>query len=109
MDKLQPYRQPMVTALGIFLGFMLNYTSQWIRDAFTKNRSRDILVAIGIAICIALLLFVLFRILKMHYPVEPERFYRITLLLFLVAMALPFITFVAIMIDRILSTAPGAG
>lgn len=29
-DRLQPYRQPMVTATGIILGFVLNFASSWV-------------------------------------------------------------------------------
>ena len=49
-DRISQYRQPMVTATGIFLGFMLNFTSVWIKDAFVKYIFRDIVVAIGITI-----------------------------------------------------------
>ena len=81
MEDLHPYRAPMVTATGIFLGFMLlNFTSGWIKDAFAKNIFKDVVVAIGVTICLASLLTVLFRILRMHYPTEPDKFYRRTLL-----------------------------
>jgi hypothetical protein len=43
MEDLHPYRAPT----GIFLGFMLNFTSSWIKDAFAKNIFKDVVVAIG--------------------------------------------------------------
>jgi hypothetical protein len=30
-DKIQAFRQPMVTATGIILGFMLNFAASWVK------------------------------------------------------------------------------
>ena len=30
-DKLQTFRQPMVTATGIILGFVLNFVASWVK------------------------------------------------------------------------------
>src|SRR5438270_4231285 len=93
LDKIQPYRQPMVTASGIFLGFMLNLTNDWIKQEQPLQRIRDAIIAIGFLCSLCLLLLVLFRILKMNYPEHPEKFYRRTLLYFLVGISIPFIAF----------------
>ena len=83
MQNIQNYRQPVVTATGIFLGFMLNFGSSWIKDAFTKNMFRDIGLGLSIIVCISLLLIVLFRILKMNSPTDKvSAYYRVTLRLF---------------------------
>jgi len=71
-DRISQYRQPMVTATGIFLGFMLNFASSWIKDAFVKYMFRDIVIAIGQVICLFTLLLVLFRMLRMNYPTHPD-------------------------------------
>jgi len=101
MEDLHPYRAPMVTATGIFLGFMLNFTSSWIKDAFAKNIFKDVVVAIGVTICLASLLTVLFRILRMHYPAEPDKFYRRTLLLFMIGITVPFFAFLIVIVQKI--------
>ena|SRR5438309_10224478 len=100
MDKVQPYRQPMVTATGIFLGFMLNFTSEWTHQTFSIQRLRDIVVAIGIIASLALLLITLFRILRMSYPEHPEKFYRKTLLFFLIGISIPFVAFIIIIAEK---------
>jgi hypothetical protein len=100
MDKVQPYRQPMVTATGIFLGFMLNFTSEWTRQTFSIQRLRDVAVAIGIVTSLALLLLTLFRILSMSYPANPYKFYRKTLLFFLIGIFIPFVAFIIVIVEK---------
>jgi hypothetical protein len=101
MDKIQQYRQPMVTATGIFLGFMLNYTSNWIPNAFSQHWFRDTIVAISITSSTALLMVVLFRILRMNYPIHlVNEYYKKTLIIFLTAIFTPFFAFVIIMIEK---------
>ena len=106
MPNIQSYRQPVVTATGIFLGFMLNFGSTWVKDAFTKNMFRDIVLGLSILLCISLLLIVLFRILKMDYPVDKVNvYYKITLRLFIIAVSVPFIAFVLVVIRTIIINA----
>ena len=103
MDPVQQYRQPMVTATGIFLGFLLNFTSSWMPNAFTQNRNRDIVLAIGVTISLASLLVVLFRMLRMGYPTHPEKFYRKTLSIFLIGITIPFFSFILVAAEKIIA------
>jgi hypothetical protein len=104
MDKIQQYRQPMVTATGIFLGFMLNFTSNWIPKAFSQNLFNDTIVAISILLCTPLLMVVLFRILRMNYPANlANEYYKKTLILFLIAVFTPFFGFLIIMVEKIVT------
>ena len=103
MINIQDYRQPMVTATGIFLGFMLNFTAAWIKDAFTKNVFSDLVVAISLTASLTLLLLVLIRILRIRYPTEPERFYRKTLIFFFFGIVIPFAGFLVIIVHKIAS------
>ena len=108
MDDLHYYRPPMVTATGIFLGFMLNFASHWVTTAFTKYVVRDTIVGISILLSITLLLVVLYRILNRHYPAEKEdAYYQRTLHLFIIAASFPFIGF-ALLLGRfiIMGTEP---
>src|SRR5690349_7018789 len=106
MENMQHYRQPIVTATGIFLGFMLTFASQWVQNAFTKYMVKDIITAVSIGICFTLLLVVLFRILTMDYP--PDRvntYYRRTLRVFLIAVTVPFFSFLLIIIHKLVTSA----
>ena len=100
MENLQQYRQPMVTATGIFLGFMLNFTSDWMPNAFTKDKFRDVVLSIAVIFCLASLIWVLIRMLRMKYPVEPAIFYRRTLILFIIGITTPFVAFIIIAIKK---------
>src|SRR5689334_979839 len=100
MDEVQPYRQPLVTATGIFLGFMLNFTNDWIRGTSSMQRFRDVIVGISIIASLTLLLVTLFRILRMSYPTDPVVFYRRTLFYFLVGISIPFLAFILIIAEK---------
>jgi hypothetical protein len=104
VDRINQYRQPMVTATGIFLGFMLNFASSWIKDAFVKYIFRDVVIATGMIVCLATLLLVLFRMLRMNYPTHPDEFYKRTLRLFLVGVSVPFFSFLIVMIHKLIAT-----
>jgi hypothetical protein len=103
MDKIQPYRQPMVTATGIFLGFMLNYTSEWLQRTNSIGNLREIVVAIAIVVSLSLLLLTLFRILRMNYSEYPDKFYRRTLFYFLIGIGVPFMSFTVIIIQKFIA------
>src|SRR4030095_1440397 len=108
MANIHDYRQPLVTATGIFLGFMLNFTSVWIKDAFAKYLFRDIVVAISITISLFLLLLVLIRILRIRYPTETERFYRKTLIFFFFGITIPFVGFLIIIVEKLMKSVTNA-
>jgi len=102
-DSIQAYRQPLVTATGIFLGFMLNFANGWMPDAFTRYKIRDTIIAVGTLSSIALLIIVLYRILKINYrPESALKFYKETLQLFIIAISIPFFTMVLILLRKIL-------
>jgi hypothetical protein len=101
MDKIQAYRQPLVTSTGILLGFILNFASSWATNAFTRHRFREVVVAIAITTCIIILLIVLYRILNIHYPKEQaDKYYKTTLVLFIIGVAIPFIAILITLIDN---------
>ena len=102
VDRIQQYRQPLVTATGIFLGFMLEFANGWLPNAFQTYKFRDSVIAIGAMISIACLVVVLFRILKMNYPKEKAHlYYAITLRLFIVGISIPFFSMIIIMLHKL--------
>ena len=86
-DKIQAFRQPLVTATGILLGFILNFMSSWVKSDVPFG---DVLAGV-VGICmltgISCLIAVLYRILRMDYPREQgEQYYRRTLSVFVVGV-----------------------
>jgi hypothetical protein len=103
MDNIQPYRQPMITSTGIMLGFLLNFSSSWVKDPFSKEPLRVAFVSISLTLSITLLVIVLYRILNMHYPKERvDQYYKRTLFMFIMGMIIPFANIFLVMIDNIL-------
>jgi hypothetical protein len=64
------------------------------RQTFSIQKLRDIVVAFGIIASLALLLLTLFHILRIYYPADPSKFYRKTLLLFLIGISISFVAFI---------------
>lgn len=89
----------MVTAVGIILGFILNFASVWVSSAFSKFRLRDISTAVGLIICVPLLIIVLYRILNCNYPREDaNKYYQKTLKIFILGIMVVFAAlFIALM------------
>ncbi len=96
-DKIQAFRQPMVTATGIILGFILSFATSFVK---TDNHYSDLLAYIiwfCILIGIGSLINVLSRILRMNYPRDRgERYYNRTLQYFIFGVS---IAFVGVLID----------
>lgn len=90
-DKIQAYRQPLVTATGIILGFILNFASLFVKTETSVHTFISYLIAICILTGIVLLITVLYRILNMQYPKQsPEIYYRKTLLYFIIGVSVSF-------------------
>lgn len=100
-DKLQSFRQPLVTATGIILGFILNFAAAFVQ---TDSGLAD-LVSYSVGFCILVgiccLIVVLSRVLKMNYPKEKaEMYYQKTLTIFLFGLT---ISFIGVLIDMFAS------
>ena len=99
-DKIQFYRAPLVTVTGILLGFVLNFSSNWVTRAFSTDNFREVIIGIGLFVCITLLLIVLYRILNMSYPKDKaEAYYQKTLLLFITGIGIVFMSIIMVMIE----------
>ena len=96
-DKIQSYRQPLVTATGIILGFILNFASTFVKTSSPISEISAYIIGLCILIGIICLILVLGRILNMKYPKEKaEEYYQKTLNFFLFGVS---ISFVGVMID----------
>lgn len=90
-DKLQPYRQPMVTATGIILGFILNFASSWVKSDSLLSDTMAYIVGFCVLLGIICFILVLSRILSLSYPKDQfESYYTRTLRLFIAGICLAF-------------------
>lgn len=91
-ENLQNYRQPMVTAIGIILGFVLGFTGKWATEPADKTYFTDYLILFGLLLSIVLLLIALFRILNNRYPKDNvTEYYSKTLKVFIIGVSSAFI------------------
>jgi heme/copper-type cytochrome/quinol oxidase subunit 4 len=96
-DKIQAFRQPMVTATGIMLGFILNFAALWVKADSHLSDALAYLVGLCIVAGVICLVVVLSRVLRFNYPKdEAEQYYNTTLKLFLIGVS---VAFVGVMID----------
>lgn len=96
-DKIQSHRQPLVTATGIILGFILNFASTFVKSDSGLSDATAYSIGFSILIGIISLIIVLSRILKMKYPKEKaEEYYQKTLNYFLFGVS---VSFFGVMID----------
>ncbi|MFZ1372445.1 hypothetical protein [Nostocoides sp.] len=93
--ELKDYRQPMVTSLGILLGFLLNFLAGWAsEDEAAIQDSADVVILGTIAFAVTIMLGVLFRILNGRArPDDHATYYRRTLHLYVVGVSLAFMGF----------------
>lgn len=96
-DPLQPYRQPMVTATGLILGFTLNFATTWVRENDPLASRLAWLIGACVLVGVVLLIWVLFRILDSRYDhTRHESYYGRTLALFVLGIC---VTFVGVLLD----------
>ena len=91
---MKDFRQPMVTSLGIILGFMLNFLGQWAiqDDGEISDSTKAVMVAaFGLFAAIAMMLWVLFRLLNNRYPLQRAgHYYHTTFRVYMLAILLAF-------------------
>ena len=89
-DQIYNYRQPMVTASGIILGFVLNFATELVKRDSASNLI-SILIILFVLLGIIFLIVTLFRILNHHYDREnPAKYYSKTLRYFMVGVIISF-------------------
>jgi ABC-type dipeptide/oligopeptide/nickel transport system permease subunit len=91
-ENIQNYRQPMVTAIGIILGFVLGFTGKWATDSVSQTHFSDYIISIGLLLSIILLIVSLFRILNNNYPKDSTaKYYNATLKIFIFGISFAFV------------------
>jgi len=94
---LKDYRQPMVTSLGVFLGFLLGFLGQWMtEDQFALRNASDYTVFVGCFFGALLLFIALFRMLTPRLPQEGlYGYYSRTLALYMTGVLVAFCSILA--------------
>ncbi len=91
-DRIQPLRQPMVTATGIILGFMLNFLATWVKSSAKLGYGLGIVIGLCMLVGTILLVLCLFRILRLDYPRDrADAYYNDTLATFIAGICLAFL------------------
>lgn len=95
MDKcnfdLKDYRQPMVTSIGIILGFLIGFLGNWVTEnSFNLRRLDDKIIFFGCLLGVIFLFVALFRMLSVVPMGEVEKYYKRTLLIYTVGVLLSF-------------------
>ena len=96
---IQSFRQPMVTSLGIILGFLLNFLANWATadDAQPAlQTTADWLVALTLLFTLVLMVYVLFRILNNRYNKQDAgEYYQTTFRLYIVSILMSLVGWAA--------------
>ena len=92
--EIKDYRQPMVTSLGVILGFLVGFLGQWVtEDNFALKSAADYTVFVGCFLGAVLLFTALFRMLSPDIvAAEAKTYYRKTLLIYMVGVVGAFLS-----------------
>lgn len=91
--EIAAFRQPMVTSIGIILGFQLGFLANWALSAETVpavTGLADTVLALNFMASIALFTLVLFRVLDNRRRADAGERYRVTLRLYMAALIVAF-------------------
>ncbi len=91
---IKDFRQPMVTSLGIVLGFLLNFLGQWAIDDQQEHQIQSVadwIILVTFVSAIVLMLHVLYRLLNNRYDAATAGlYYHQTFQRYMVAICLSF-------------------
>ena len=91
-DNIKEFRQPMVTAIGIILGFVMGFSADWATEPVDVSTTADYFVGLGLMMGVFLLILALFRMLNANYPKATARaYYQRTLYIFILGLLLSFV------------------
>ena len=88
-DDIAPFRQPMVTSIGIVMGFLLAFMANWAVAESGERALQDAvdwLVAGTILISVGLMVLVLYRLLDNRMRQNPGARYQGTFRLYIAAI-----------------------
>lgn len=90
-DPLSSYRQPLVTATGLLLGFTLGFAATWVQTDNPFGAIQALLVGASVMVGTIAMIATLFRILRHDYPRDDAgAYYQRTLKLFILGICITF-------------------
>lgn len=91
-DQSKSYRDSMITATGIILGFLLNFETTWVRSDTPLGDFGAYFVGFCLLIGTFNLILVLYRMLKVpRFDQQGASYYNRTLWLFIIGISIMFI------------------
>jgi polyferredoxin len=89
--EIKDYRQPMVTSIGVILGFLMGFLGQWVTEpTFKLASASDYMVFVGSLAGVVLLLVALYRMLSPALPTDVAQYYGRTLQLYMGGIVVAF-------------------
>ncbi|ARV18639.1 hypothetical protein AEP_01695 [Curvibacter sp. AEP1-3] len=89
--EIKDYRQPMVTSIGVMLGFLVGFLGQWVTEpAFKLTTLADKLVFTGSLMGVVMLLIAMYRMLSPVPPEDVMPYYQLTLRLYMGGIVIAF-------------------
>jgi hypothetical protein len=90
--EMKDYRQPVVTSLGVILGFLVGFLGQWVtEDNFALRSLSDGVVLVSCFVGALLLFAALFRMLTPGVPAETAlAHYKVTLKMYMAGLGTAF-------------------
>lgn len=94
--EIKDYRQPVVTSLGIIIGFLAGMFGQWVtEDDFALRNMSDVISFWGIIIGLCLLFFALFQMLL---PIRDQskslNIYKRVLIIYFIGLVVPLVSLI---------------
>ena len=92
--EIAPYRQPMVTSIGIIMGFLLSFLANWAVDADDQpalEYTSDYAVVGTLLLSVTLFTVALFRLLNNRIVADAGTRYQRTLHIYMAAIVLAFV------------------
>ena len=92
--EIAPFRQPMVTSIGIVLGFLLAFLANWAAQADAEpalSSASDFLIAIALLGSAALFTTALYRLLDSRIHANAGERYQTTFRIYILGFLLAFL------------------
>ncbi len=92
--EIKDFRQPMVTSLGIIMGFLLNFLAGWAvenDDGIAVQTTADWIVVLTLLVSLTLMIWVLYRLLNNRFAeATVNAYYQTTFRIYITSLITAF-------------------